>query len=757
MAHHLLFAVHLYADGMGTARYHGMHQGVPEWPPAPARVYQALVAGAARGQVLPDNAASALQWLEQLPPPVIAAPVRKLGQAVSLYVPNNDADALADPSDVSGIRTAKQVQPSLFDGTQPILYAWPLSEGDAPVAALMAVAHALYQLGRGVDMAWANADVLDDDALHRRLSAYRGTVQSPSPVADGASGRLPCPVAGSLVSLLQRHRATRLHMEGVGRKARTLFTNPPKPRFVSTGYAPRRRLHLYELRGRDGSKPWPWSLHRAVALVEQLRDAAAARLRLALGEDAASAIERCLVGRDAQGQGIVPLEQRVRILPLPSIGATHADHAIRRIAVEVPGACPLAEPDIEWAFSGLEQVDADTGELSPWVLTRADDLDMLARYSAPSRHWQTVTAAALPQSASRRRIDPGRLSEEAKSSAERQHEEARAVSAVHDALRHAGLRTRAVQVSVRREPFNDLGQRAETWGQGTRFTKERLWHVALVFEHPVDGPLAIGDGRFVGLGVLAPSHAAQGHSVEVGGPLGLQTDGVLSLQWIGGDDPATTEPLVMARALRRAVMARVRRVAGGTLAGGLARFVGGHAEAPGAPDDQPSHHLAFHWDAARTRWLVLAPHRLQKRSATWSERQHMAAVDEALDGLTELRAGGASLYAVQRQAGLSDQDPMLASASDWETATPYTVTRHRRLNSADEALVADVLAECRRCSLPPPEVTVLRRRSVPGHGLQAHLRLRFAVAVAGPVALGRSGLLGGGLFAAVDDPSGPRG
>lgn len=42
MGLHLLLTVQLHGDGQGTARYHGMAQGNPEWPPAPARVFQAL-------------------------------------------------------------------------------------------------------------------------------------------------------------------------------------------------------------------------------------------------------------------------------------------------------------------------------------------------------------------------------------------------------------------------------------------------------------------------------------------------------------------------------------------------------------------------------------------------------------------------------------------------------------------------------------------------------------------------------------------
>jgi CRISPR-associated protein Csb2 len=496
-----------------------------------------------------------------------------------------------------------------------------------------------------------------------------------------------------------------------------------------------------------------------------VRDAAAARLRAALGEAAAPDIQRCLIGKAEDGSGSVPLKQRVRILPLPSIGAAHADQAIRRVVVATPGGCPLSVEDLEWAFSGLQQVDPDTGELSPWMLTAADSHDMLSHYTRPSRYWQSVTPVALPQAASRRRIDPSRQREQAKGAAERQQEEARAIAAVRAALRHAGVSTPAAAISVRREPFNSLGLRAEASGAGTRFAKERLWHVALAFEQPVRGPMAIGDGRFLGLGMLAPSRAAQAGAAEPAAVLGVQSDGVFALQVLDPRAAGSADAVTMARALRRAVMACVLGTDIGSAPPGLARYVSGHVQSgaqeqadgagrttrpPGAADDDPCHHLAFQWDAPRGRWLVLAPHRLQRRPALRSERLHLAVVDQALDDLSVVLAGRMGRHAVKRTL-LATADPLLAPARVWESVTPYTVTRHRRLSSAVAALVADVRAECGRCALPTPEVDVLAVRSSPGKGLQAQLRLRFASAVPGPMALGRTGLLGGGLFAAVAD------
>jgi CRISPR-associated protein Csb2 len=755
MGRHLLIAVHLHADGMGTARYHGMSQGAPEWPPAAARVFQALVAGVARGQTLPETFVPALQWLERLPPPLIAAPLRSHGQSLTLFVPNNDADALADPSDVSSIRTAKQVQPSLFDGAQPLLYVWGIPEGDVPEMPLTNAAHLLYQLGRGVDMAWADLQVLDNEALQALLMRYRGVIHQPSE-GPPSQRMLSCPVPGTLASLVERHGAPRLRTEAKGPRARALFTNAPKPRFASVSYAPQRWLTLFELRDGAGARPWPWPQHRAATLVERIRDAAAVRLLTAVPE-ATVAIERSLLGRAADGSGAVALTQRVRIVPLPSIGSVHVDQAIRRVLIEVPSGCPVARADLDWALSGLQGVEPETGELSAWALTRAEQFDMQKHYCQPSRHWLSVTPVVLPQQAAGRRTDPGlrqaqagpaiARQTEAKRAGERQAEEGRALAAVHQALRHAGIPGVAVQVRVQREAFSGRGRRADAFADDTRFAKQRLWHVAVSFDRPVSGPLVIGDGRFVGLGLLAPAAPVSGFSSDPAAWTDAQSDGVAALRVVSDKAASPGESLAMARALRRAVMARVSDATGSGGEKGLSAYFSGHAIGSAAPDGQPSRHLAYHWDGPRLRWLVLAPHRLEHRRAFGQERAHLAVLDQALDGMDTIRAGGLGIHAVERVLSSSD-DPVLATAMTWESVTPYVVTRHRRLACARDALIADVLAECRRCNLPQPRLEVLACLAVPGHGLQGRLRLQFSTAVAGPVVLGRSSLLGGGLFAA---------
>src|SRR5947209_2433499 len=109
-----------------TVRFHdGRYHGVGDWPPAPSRLFQALVAGIGQDGQLSDSLSRPLAWLEKLDAPLIAAPQAIPGQQVNYYVPNNDLDAVAgDPSKIGQIRTAKWFKPKLFDQAVALVYAW---------------------------------------------------------------------------------------------------------------------------------------------------------------------------------------------------------------------------------------------------------------------------------------------------------------------------------------------------------------------------------------------------------------------------------------------------------------------------------------------------------------------------------------------------------------------------------------------------------------------------------------------------------
>ena len=125
----------------------------------------------------------------------------------------------------------------------------------------------------------------------------------------------------------------------------------------------------------------------------------------------------------------------------------------------------------------------------------------------------------------------------------------------------------------------------------------------------------------------------------------------------------------------------------------------------------------------------------------------MEILDIAMTEFRELRAGSAGRLMLTKASIDLGADRLFAPTRTWESVTPYQVTRHTKQVGATEALAADLRAECRRRGLPEPLVTPCELRGVSGVGLVGGAVLAFKVAVGGPIVLGRSRHLGGGLFA----------
>jgi CRISPR-associated protein Csb2 len=717
--------------------HEGRYHGDGDDPPSPFRLFQALVAGAGISGPLDKQTKGALAWLEGLPDaPIIAAPRTVRGQSVSMFMPNNDLDAKGgDVRRIGEIRLATKVwRPRLFDASVPWIYAWPFADAGEPHAStICALSEKLYQLGRGVDMAWALGEILDESTLEERIAKYDGVVRRPS-AGDGLL--LACPDAGSLESLERRHQARRFRHEA----GRRIFVQPPKPSYRQFAYESPPARYVFELRSAtDSDFRVAWPLAGASSLVVAAREAARTRLRSTMS-NRTDEIERYLVGRRPEGSNVAPAERRVRIIPIPSIGMHYADRAIRRLLVEVPAACPLRSNDVRWGFSGAELFDPETGELKDVVLVPTDDDDMLRHYGVgrSARVFRTVTPIALPEEAKRRRIEPIRRAAEAKRGLQRVVEIAGARGAVVQALRHAGMHAPVETIRVQREPFDAAGARVEPFSEGTRFEKERLWHVEIAFGVQVEGPLLIGDGRFLGLGLMAPAPDI--------------VPGVHAFAIVDGLDGEPL-PLEVTRALRRAVMSRVQAVVG---ARELAPFFSGHEEDGTPLRRSHSSHLAFAFASTSRRLLVLAPHLVERRSPTDQDREHLHTLDVALEGFRELRAGSAGRLTLSPSV-VSDEhnDSLFGRSQVWKTATPYVVTRHAKGVGAAEALAADVRAECRRLGLPEPTVESRNVRGMPGTGLMGDVQLTFGQSVSGPLLLGRTRYLGGGLFRPVQEPDQP--
>lgn len=485
----------------------GRYHGAGDWPPSPARLYQALIAGVGLGGPIPESAAEVFRWLESLPAPEIIVPQQGTTTVYTSWVPNNDLDAKkGDPRQIGGIRTGKTIHAYLFDESQPLHYLWPLPDGDEPQSkarALVEIADRLYQFGRGVDMAWAIAEVLDESAIATLREGDGFARFAPDFGSQGTP--LQTPVAGTYQSLENRYQAgsKRFTISRSGRSISKTFSQTPQARFRSVSYNSSPSLLLFDLR-RDDEEGATHSapLESVATLTETIRDAAWEKLRGSL-PDLETELDRCLLGKNSDGSHAGTSKDRITIIPIPSIGHHHADMLVRRVAVLISPTCRLPLPDLRWAFSNLKLGFQET----PILLQPAADKDMLSHYapSAGARAWRTISPICLPENAARRRIPPDKKRQEAKGAIEKGREEIQAIASVIQALRHAGFReTGAIVTRIQRVPFQANGKRVEDFAPGSRFAKERLWHVAIQFAEPVRGPLVLGDGRFLGLGVFSP-------------------------------------------------------------------------------------------------------------------------------------------------------------------------------------------------------------------------------------------------------------
>jgi CRISPR-associated protein Csb2 len=722
MSQSLLISVRLH-EGW----YHGS-----DGMPSPAKLFQAIVAGTGLSGPLDTDCLASLEWLEKQAPPFVASPHRALQKSYGNYVPNNDLDAKhGDPNRVNEIRVKKAITPVVFDHSVPFLYGWTLAN-DAAVAAaqnLLPLVDRLYQLGRGIDMAWAWAELVPDNELQARLQVYPGVIRR----ASGVSGTVDCPTPGSLASLQLRHRASAHQFASTLDGRGQTFRQRPKPKWRKVSYSGTPQRYMLELTQSDGSGFASWPLEGATQLVEEVRDAAAEKLRLAFPNQV-SEVDQVLIGRKPDGTNAGPTPSRVRIIPLPSIGHPEADMQIRRLLVDVPGECLLRADDIGWAFSGLRLVHPPSGNQID--LTRSADQSTLRHFGVdhPARIWRSITPVAL-SAAKRRRIDPLRVrddQQEKKSGQEKHAEHALAFDALPNALRHADLNVRVHAVRVQREPFDQRGQRVEAFARGTRFDKHTLWHMELEFDSLVAGPVVLGDGRFLGLGLMRPATTPSGvHSFDI--KTGLR---------------ANPEPMRVATALRRAVMARTQVVLVNQC---LPSYFSGHAD-DGTHGRAERPHLAFICDPLRRQMFVVTPSRLNRKT-DFSDRQHAETLERALRGLGELRAGPDGNLIVQRTVIDTETHHLFQPATTWESLTPYLVNRHSRKSTAESVLTRDILAECERVDLPRPVVHILKYSASPKAGLQGWLRLEFRDPVEGMIILGRSRYTGGGVFASACKPT----
>jgi CRISPR-associated protein Csb2 len=275
--------------------------------------------------------------------------------------------------------------------------------------------------------------------------------------------------------------------------------------------------------------------------------------------------------------------------------------------------------------------------------------------------------------------------------------------------------------------------------EGGRFEPARLLHVRVDLPRSVDGPLVIGDGRWLGLGVMARAE-----------PPGR----TLALMAVSEGAVSVTDVHAQGRRLHAAIAATMDGVAG---ADPLA-LLGRNGEVTAACHGHA--HLLFldlDRDDRLDHVLIWIPDGVAPASLEVLERlRRLWTVGRPSDDLELV------LVADGERDTLARSFPALAKtlgpAATWTSATPFVAPRHVKPTGRN-SLEGQVRWLAEQRGLPSPVVDLLDPAGFSDFGIAdgrhrpptAHrhrLRLRFPRAVSGPICLGFGAHHGLGRFEA---------
>lgn len=488
-----------------------------EWPPSPARLFKALVASARAGwaqdnrQAI-DTSLRALEqqgWSENTKFPEIVAPRAALhAPRQRRFVPNNSKNW--PPERKLNPEKGVDLEPEPMVGwdieaPHTVWYWWPNVEA-SHVPVLRDVSRRVFSVGKGEDLA-----VLDATDSEPPANTVRW-----QPAPSGVS--LEVPEAGCLdvCDAVFAQDLNDLPLAAAGVRAVTYSSDLAAPALDVPTFV----LGLW----RNGKRcSWDARLLRQVVgpirhLLDEIRAEVVGLLARVPSERPAmeELVRGVLVGHDESDKPIT--EPHLAILPLPSVLGPYPDGRVRRVALAYfgRGDDPNRRAIVELAQVLLHGRELrDNGRSTGVVLDTEPDRQWLRAITKRSRTWATVTplvqaAKELTSSEWKRLVDARRNAEQDPSTVARLEARLRA--------RRLQLLERSVQQAIAGQEARIesiafasggpiAGVHVATQYRTNGYLGETpKFHVRVTFDRPVAGPLAVGRGRHVGLGVLWPIH-----------------------------------------------------------------------------------------------------------------------------------------------------------------------------------------------------------------------------------------------------------
>lgn len=510
-----------------------------EWPPHPARVFMALAA--AHFETEPGNLEQrkALDWLATLEPPDLRIPEHTLRDVLTAYVPVNDMEvpkrktidgwhptALDDRNAVKdamvilpAYRTNKQPRtfPRVHVGSEPVILTWHASE-DPPAAhldALESICGNVARIGHSSSLVWVRLErgasalptlVPDQHSLERRLrTVHPGALHRLEEAFNKAAidefADLETQIAnskGKAKKSLQEKLNGRFP-GGKPKSQRPVFSisrgyrpiEAPRPAAVESPFD----ANFIVLRESDDSTE-SFGLESTAQIMRALRN-------VLMSRSPVQPVPSWVGGHEPNGEKLTS-QNHMALIPLAFVGREYADGHLMGVGILLPRDVPLrrrAEVLAPILFNEQNQprtLELTMGQAGVWKLVRETDLSpkhtlQTRTYTGPSASWATVTPILLDRMPKADRSnEPIEWREEV-------------AGIVVQSCSNLGL-PEPISVRIEKTPFF-IGSLRAMPGQGgfpqLRRGKYQV-HVQIDFDAPVQGPLLLGAGRFLGYGLMRP-------------------------------------------------------------------------------------------------------------------------------------------------------------------------------------------------------------------------------------------------------------
>lgn len=479
-----------YLSGISFAAI-GPDSEVSDWPPQPDRIFSALVATwAMRGRDRLE--AESLEWLENLPAPHILASDAEQRTGAIVFVPPNDPRSDKQKNAKGVLPALRGRQPRRFPAVRPhdrvVRLFWLGAEpGKATLAALQLVARDTAYVGHSASLTRCRF-LLDHEAAGLRET------------------RMPerRVYAGRFAELRRTFAAGRRPLSG----ARVAPVSEAKPE--RTNLFGERWLLLEHVAGEMPDL-------RACALVANtLRGALLCGYRrIGLGDE----IPEVVSGHAADGSP--SRAPHLAVVPLPFAGFPYADGHVMGFALIPPQDTPILDDgNFRKVLKALAPIDEDYGRRA---------LTLTTKEGTPSdRAFSIGLSPIFERPAGKRSLDPALYTRRAQVFATttpivldrhlkekgtaRQEEIASQITVACD---NVGLPAPEVIIVDKHSAIEGAPSAYPSgksppwmhWRLPPSIASRQLTHAVIHFPEPVDGPVILCAGRFMGLGLCRPLYA----------------------------------------------------------------------------------------------------------------------------------------------------------------------------------------------------------------------------------------------------------